>query len=144
MFRFVQVFVFSSLLLLSACGGGSSSGGGSGLVYTGEFSITLSAGSNFAREKGGLTATVKGNFVTITFDDGTVFSGEVKKSGDIRIGSLRQSVVGAIDGCTAGTIRISVFLKPEERSIFGLIGGDDIVCEGTSFNLVGNLNARAV
>lgn len=72
MSRFIQALLLSSLLFLSACGGGSSSGGGSGESYTGTYSISLSTGSSLARGSGTFTAVVRGNEVTVTFDDGTV------------------------------------------------------------------------
>lgn len=137
MSKFVQAFLLSSLLFLSACGGGSSSGGGSGGTYTGTYSVTLNTGSSFIKGSGTFTAVVSGNKVTVTFDDGTIFAGEFNSAGVAR--SEDRSVVGVVEGCTSGTIHVTILGRPDDGTIGGLIGGDAIVCDGTSFSIVGTL-----
>lgn len=138
MSKFVQAFWLSGLLFVSACGGGSSSGGGSGETYTGTYSVTLSTGSSLARGSGTFTAVVSGNKVTVTFDDGTIFTGQFNPAGIAR--SDDRSIVGVVEGCTSGTIHVSILGRPDDGTIDGVIGGDAIVCDGTNFSIVGSLD----
>jgi hypothetical protein len=141
MHRLIQAILLSGMLLLTACGGGSSGGGGSG-TYAGTYSVSLRAGGTFVRGSGTYTATISGNSITVRFDDGTVFSGEVRRSGEFVTGSATGTVVGFVDGCTSGTVRFSIFpFKPGDGTFGGIIGGENIVCNGTRFEIFGTHNA---
>lgn len=47
--------------------------------------------------------------------------------------------MGVVDGCTSGTIHITILGRPDDGTISGLISGVAIVCDGTSFSMVGTL-----
>lgn len=137
MFRFVQAVLLSSVLLLSACGGGSSGGGGSAMTYTGTFTLLLGSGGSLVdTESGTFTAVVSGNSMTVTFSDGTEFSGEFNPNGAI---TMSRSIVGAVDGCTSGTLQVSFFGRPDGSPISGVIGSENVVCNGASFTVTGTL-----
>lgn len=140
MFKSLKIFFLSCVLLLTACGGGSSSGGGSGSgeVYKGTYSLLLFIKDNPAgsiRGSGTFSAVVNGDSITITFDDGTVFKGEYE---NFDVVSLKESVVGAVEECSSGTINLLVG-RPDGSTISAIVSSTNVVCQGSSVSVSGSL-----
>lgn len=139
MFKPIRIFLLAAIFLLSACGGGSSSGGGGEVTYKGTYKVNgVATGGSpaTASTSGTFSATVKGDVITITLDDGSVVSAQITGAD---LFSISVSIVGLIEGCTSGTISISG-QRPDGTTFSAIITGNKVVCDGIGIAVTGSLS----